>query len=248
MLRTLEELVQSMYKVAGKDDEALELTRHLERHAIPGFWNKAKTLPKKDQIVDFSDKEMSGDDFPLMLVDSSVVGDRHDPVFWMMEGVNQATEESCPMAFLDGRECHADWVGFKAISDYAFMREQIQVNDATIAIAHGLQDMDATRIRLRLQPILDHLQLRRRRLLFRLLNDRLKGRIAMRAEALKSMNKAEAPKVANRIARDVGDLLAHSWPDAASNDEQRARTEVVQLACMGAIQFKLTDVTHLTPC
>lgn len=248
MLRTLEELVHAMYKVAGKDGEALELTRHLERHAVPGFWDKAKTLPGKDQTVGFTDDEMLEDDFPLMLVDSSVIGARHDPVFWIAEGVNHATEESCPMAFLDGRECHADWVGFKAISDYAIMREQLHISQATVAIAHAQNDVDPTRLTLRLRPIIDCWQQRRRRMLFRLLNDHLSGRIAIKADSLKSVSRADASKAANRIAHDVYDLLAHSWPDAANADEQRARTEVVHIACLGAIQFKVLDLTRLTPC
>lgn len=244
-VRSFEELVRAMRSVAGRDQEALAHVKHLEVHAVVGTWNRSKPLPRREETVGFDDPEVCGERFPLMMVHAGVKGERYDPMFWSIEAVNHATEESCYMAFVDGRPCHADWLAFKALSEYAELRGLMTLRELAIGLAltHS-QEMIMTLI----EPTVAHLRARRRAMLLRLLDGRLKGRIDKKANALKFVRKNEAPRVAHRLAQDVFDLLAMAWPDAAGEDEQHVRTEIVQIATMGAVEAKLSPVTSPTLC
>ncbi len=235
MRRSAQDVLEAMGAVAGQDSEARDLVRDFTYRARFGEWLDRDPLPQDDEefILD-EDEAVSAGHVPLFLTSSIGLGRPKDPIVWTDKVRNGEDGELVHAIFVDATPCHRDWLGLKVISEFSFVLSAWQVEEMVHRLEPSLipEDLDPDVV---LYRALDHLTAIRNAMIYRLVNNKLGGRLRDRAKIFAGDPRLPAQKMAEHLTKETLGLHTHSWPRPANKYENQVRTEISAYAARGAI-------------
>ena len=236
MRRTAQDVVQAMQSVAGNDSEAKQLVEDFINKAGFGEWPDDEVLPQSDEVFVLDDEDAVKDGvLPVFLVSAEGLGRPSDPIFWTSMVQNGEDGDLIHACFVDATPCHKDWLGLKAISEYALVIEARHIKEMVYelepsVIPEELESPDDV-----LYVARDYLSAQRYAMIYRLVNHKLGGRLRDKAKAFAQDPRLPMKRMTEKLAHETIGLHQHSWPKAANKYEREVRTEISAYAARGAI-------------
>lgn len=235
--RSVRDITDALWSVCEWDEEASALADRFRRESMYLHWDETRPLPIADDYIDINVDEVEFGDVLVYLV-ASTTGNRKDPIVWRARACNRYDNQDYRLLFVDAQACHPDWFGLRLFSEIANLYVRVNIDDVAREMAPVLPPMNDGELDFHLQHSLVHLDDQASRLVFRLLDRRMRGRVT---QTVLPMRKRLPPPgqikdMVRSLSEEIYDQLEYTWEPSRNADERRVRTQLTLRATLGAVK------------
>lgn len=219
-----------MRTVVKGDTDAQRLVTRFRKRAIEIEWNPEDPFDPGTRYDLPIEPSWPDPIFVILLPDGSCAPD-NDVITWYRDITYGNGRQRGQALFVDVVPCHRDWFGLKVVNEVGFIELEYFV-EGVIRLRSETYGCNKDYFRKMSLPLTLPLIQNHHAMVSRLIDRRMRGRIADRVKILKSrMDPAKDIDLAKKtLFREILNLLPLEWPEAVSGDEQLVREGLINSA------------------
>jgi hypothetical protein len=234
MPRSFQDVLKAMQNLTKGLPSAYGLVRRLGARAVVRTWDPGTPFDPEGEFSVAGKVRVSNPVF-LFLLPKGASTPKNDALVWTRPASYK--DEEIRVLFIHPAPCHEDWLALKAVYEYGLLELQEMVWEVSRRIVER-RSLSGASLEFHIGLLVDNFHARHEHMIGRLMDRRLRGKIASRIKSLKETvpeYEREEDDLKLVLVDDINKWLLEVWPRAANRQERCARYDLMTYAARGLL-------------